>query len=257
MAWNLKASRKEYLTHTITMSFVFLLILGISILEHPYEPAEVKLIGLQNAVQVSFALLFAFFLLCGSWIFSNMKTKEQRIMFKMLPASYLEKFLVRYMYVLILWGIGVIVAFCLADMARILICEIAGIEWCQSGIPMFMRNFYTNDMINIEKTDLPALTVTANVWAVWVHSAYVLGGTFFRRKQFVFTSLTHFVLGMAVLWIFAKAADNTDKFQVLMSMEDMAYIASAILAALTVFNYWLSFRLFKRMQVINNKWVNV
>ena len=30
-----------------------------------------------------------------------------------------------------------------------------------------------------------------------------------------------------------------------------------LLAALVMFNHWASYRIFKRLQVINNKWINL
>ncbi len=35
------------------------------------------------------------------------------------------------------------------------------------------------------------------------------------------------------------------------------YILNSVLCALIVFHYWASYKLFTRMQVINNKWLNV
>ena len=35
------------------------------------------------------------------------------------------------------------------------------------------------------------------------------------------------------------------------------YILNSVLCALIIFHYWASYKLFTRMQVINNKWLNV
>lgn len=257
MAWNMRVSRKEFLTSTIAMFFVFLLFFGIQILENPTAPAEIRLNGLHSAVSLCNVVIVIYLLVSGSWIFDNMKTTQQRIMFKMLPASYIEKFLARYVYVFILLLIGFFVAFCLADVARILICEIAGFEWCQSGIPMLFEEWSDASNFSNNGVELPKFTFALNLWALWIHSTYILGGVFFRRRQFIFTALLHFVLGMAVLWVFSRSIIGESKIDVMMRIEDMSYALAALFAALTVFNYWLSFRLFKRMQVINNKWVNV
>lgn len=262
MAWNLKASRKEYLTNTIAMFFVFLFILCISIIDNSYGPTEIRLHGLYSAVQVCSFIIPVCLTICGSWIFNNMKTKQQRIMFKMLPASYLEKFLVRYIYVLILWNIGFLVSFCLADLVRILICEIAGIEWCQSGIPIFFESFsdfgitFNTSMNNVDY-GLPGLTVVTYLYSLWIHSTYVLGGVFFRQKQCIFTALLHVVCGIVFLWIVGQFINGMPKSNVALALEEWSIPLSLILIALTVLCYWLSFRIFKRMQVINNKWVNV
>ena len=36
----------------------------------------------------------------------------------------------------------------------------------------------------------------------------------------------------------------------------MPYVLAVVLPLLSVFNYWASFRIFKRMQLITNKWTN-
>ena len=35
------------------------------------------------------------------------------------------------------------------------------------------------------------------------------------------------------------------------------YTAAAFVLALTIFNYWASYRLFRHTNVINNKWINI
>jgi len=257
MVWNLNASRREYLANMVSMFFVFLLFFCISIMDHRFSPEDIRLNVLNKAVQLSITVMVIFVMICGCWIFSNMKTKQQRIMYKMLPASYLEKFLVRYLYIFILWTVGIFVAFCLADVTRILICEIAGIDWIESSVPLLFHHLVEAEVVNIGNVEMPSVVVLGNVWLLWMHSTYVLGGTFFRRRQFVFTSLVHFVLGMLLLWLISGLSDNVDKESFALSLESVAYALSVLLVALTVFNYWLSFHLFKRMQVINNKWINI
>ena len=74
------------------------------------------------------------------------------------------------------------------------------------------------------------------------------------------TSCAHFALGILSLII----VSYIPKGNIIMSAEDglkliniiaYAYTAVAIIAGL--FNWWLTYMLFKRSQVINNKWINL
>ena len=42
-----------------------------------------------------------------------------------------------------------------------------------------------------------------------------------------------------------------------MSLETFEFIVSLILTAFTVFNVWLSYRLFCRLQLVQHKWFNL
>lgn len=256
MAWNIRNSRRALLTSMASMFFVMMLFFSICILKTRGNSALYVVQLLDTTVGLCAFAMMIWITVCGFCIFHNMKTKQQRIMFKMLPASNLEKFLTRYIFVFVLWTLGAIVAFCVADVMRILICIVTGTEWVQSSIPLFFKNFDFT-LAEVDGTSRPEFGVTVLLWGFWVHTTYLLGGVLFSRKQFVFTSAFLFALGFIVSWVLMSIHDN---FDFSLSPEECvlpANILSAVFAVLIVFNYWLSFRLFKRMQVINNKWINL
>ncbi|MBP3777332.1 MAG: hypothetical protein J6I37_10140, partial [Prevotella sp.] len=98
---------------------------------------------------------------------------------------------------------------------------------------------------------------------LYFHSLYMLGGTAFRRQQFLMTTLfivLCFIIIVNVLHhidfegnINLLSYDEQNGLQVHPAM----YVIMVCLYLLTCFNYWLSYRIFCRVQAINNKWLNV
>ena len=77
---------------------------------------------------------FFWVIISGTWFCQNIKTKQQRITVKMLPATALEKFL-SHMAWLAIQLIGMALMFCLADVIRVALFAALGLDWIQWGIP--------------------------------------------------------------------------------------------------------------------------
>lgn len=178
----------------------------------------------------------------------------------MLPASDLEKFIVRVLYITVVWMLIGVVAFCLADFCRMLICFISGSHGTYSTIPDVLNMWFgpadTHSMrMTAWRLDFIAGVLAVNAWVFWAHSFYVLGGAFFRRRQFILTSCAHFALGILSLIIISYiplSAKEGLKF-----VNTIAYVYTAVAIMVGLLNWWLTYRLFKRSQVINNKWINL
>lgn len=263
LKWSAVMTRKEILTNTAAMFFAMLV------------PFIVQMLGsyghstLHVAAQLSSALQFCIVIytivvtIGGCWIFNNMKTKEQRITFRMLPAGDLEKFVARALYVTVVWWAMGMVAFCLADVFRMLISLMSGIEVVKSVIPDFFSQLFGGadvrfaDVEGAEGLSMAGCVALALTWSLWIHSFYVLGGALFRRRQFVLTSLVHFAFGMISLPVIVHFVDGIDKETVYTLINVWTWVAAAFFAAWFVADWWLAYRIFRRMQVVNNKWLNL
>ena len=103
----------------------------------------------------------------------------------------------------------------------------------------------------------------------YVHSLYIVGGTLFRRQQFLFTSATIAVVGILLIMLLNQIDWTVFHFGFITGTWDektqtytqifhpLFYIINSAMMLLVVFHYWASYKLFTRMQVINNKWLNV
>jgi len=241
--WSMQATKKEMTTIAGCMFFLYLIPFIISVMSSHGKLDIIAESDIQSATITCISFFTFYIMISGCWILNNMKTKEQRIMFKMLPASDLEKYLSRVIYITVIWfAIGILTYF-LADICRMLICLISGTHGTYSTIPLALKMILTeNHMIY--------------AWVFWAHSLYVLGGTFFRRRQFILTSCVHFLLGFIALFL------SRYKNSVIIDPDDMHInvllcIYPFIAFAIALFNWWLAYKLFKRSQVINNKWINL
>lgn len=263
LKWNALMTKKEILTNTASMTFAFVVLAVVQVMSSRNESDMVVADNFNSFT--SFAL-FVFLIICsigGCWIFNNMKTKEQRITFKMLPATDLEKFVARALYATIVWWLMAFVAFCLADLFRMLVSLIAGIDIVKSAVPDFLNMLFGGNDHNISifgETDMTyvlPLTFAANAWAFWVHSLYILGGALFRRRQFVLTTLAHCIIGLAFTPIIVDFVDSLDKATAEQMFCTVMWTAGSVFTLLFLLNWWLSYKIFRRMQVINNKWLNL
>lgn len=202
------------------------------------------------------------FIISGTWIFANMQTKAQRTTVKLLPATDLEKFLVNFLAVTLGAAVMAIVAFCIADIVRIVVCLIFGIDHVAIGLPYFLQMLFTDtdfagSSVNAGRIFPTAVNFTALGWCLWAQSLYVLGGTVLRRYQFVITSAVHVLLFIAFAVVVSYGSGNVETTVMDEGLTPVFYAIGTVLAAIAVLNWWLSYRIFKRMQVINNKWINL
>lgn len=263
LAWSARMTKKEALTNVASMAFAFLVPFIIHLLSSYKATPMTVANNLTSATQMN---LFFYIIICmvgGCWLFNNMKTKEQRLTFKMLPSSDLEKFIVRALYATVVWWIMASVAFCVADLFRMLISLIAGIDIVRCAIPDFFGMIFDSNDHNISifgEADMQyviPLTFAANAWGFWVHSLYILGGALFRRRQFVFTTLAHCIIGLAFTPVIVNFIDDLDRATAEQLFCPVMWTAGTVFTLLFLFNWWLSYKIFHRMQVINNKWLNL
>ena len=263
LKWSAVMTRKEVLANAAMMFFAMFFPFIVQMLTSYDQPILQAVVNLDAAMRVCIFIYFVVSMIGGSWLFNNMKTKEQRITFKMLPATDLEKYVARALYATVVWWLMGLAAFCLADVLRMFISLIAGIGVVKSTIPDFFAEYFgssVNSSFYAEygcTTFYVALLAMLYAWGFWVHSLYILGGAFFRRHQFVLTSLVHLVLIMVftpLLVHFVKTVDNAffNNWKLV-----LAWSGAVVFAALGVLDWWLSYKIFRRMQVVNNKWVNL
>lgn len=202
------------------------------------------------------------FLISGSWLFADMDTKEKRITVRMLPASDLEKFVVRLLTVTVGVLLWCMLAFFLADLLRVAVSLTAGVDYIRFALPDYLEILYLNRDDNLlagENTlHYPFHVCLACVmWFIWAHSLYALGSTLLRRYQFAVTTAVHVLLLIVFGVVMAGVTDDFNSLLLDRRYVVPIYVFAAAAAALAVLDYRLCYRLFRRGQVINNKWICV
>lgn len=258
LKWSAQATKKEITTIAGCMFFLYLMPFIISVISSQGKPDIMVEDNIHSATITCISVFTAYLIISGCWILNNMKTKEQRITFKMLPASDLEKYLSRVIYITVVWFAIGILTYCLADICRMLICLISGTHGTYSTIPLALNMMFVENRMDITVRGIEYRMVISSIyaWIFWVHSLYVLGGAFFRRRQFILTSCVHFLLGFLALFLSRYKSSviiDSDNMHINMLLYTYPFVTFAV----ALFNWWLAYKLFKRSQVINNKWINL
>ena len=217
-----------------------------------------------NLAGVAAFMGFMIMLVAGCSLFKNMLTKQQRIAFLSLPASNLEKYLVRLLWSNIGYFLLFVIGICLADALLALFTISLGFGVPDSVVGAICRVLFSHDSspIRVEGIMLPHyyVYVLMTTFALFIHSSWTFLGTIFRKNAWLWTIciqvatgtlLGVYVIGNPSIGIFF------DNLYHLIGVKPMYWTGIAIGLSLASLMYWGSYRLFCRMQVINNKIVNL
>lgn len=205
-------------------------------------------------------------------ILSNMKTKEMRISFLMLPATMIEKYVARFLIVTVGVAIFTLVGMLLAEATRYIFLPLFDLpEAFHRSVLLKMVAVLGMDdgqVLHISHSipyvywlgDLCGLTAFA-----WTHSLYILGGSYWHKNAFLKTVGTLFlllILGSVCMvqigdWIGESAISNMVEWMEAhlqwVTLNKVLAMGVAFFSGLTLFNWWLAYRLFTRSQVVKPK----
>lgn len=201
----------------------------------------------------------------GGWavvlsnVMESMSTKAKRIAFLMVPATSLEKYLWRLIYVTVGFAVSFAVALLATDVTYLLLNSIFGEEEYRS-LAGFAIGVYLN-WNSLALDDSWLLTSWTYVFTAWGYSLFVVGGTVWRRRAFVKTVgciLLAFLLLTAMQWVPLSAEHSFYEWvHTVMADEGKATVAVSLLTIVfflfTVLNLWLGYRLFRRSQIVGFK----
>lgn len=213
------------------------------------------------------SLLMVYF---ASEMMKNMRTKEQRLSCLMLPATSLEKFVSRGLYVTVGLFVMILLASLLAEIVHYVFIPFFDelpdtykvCVWPRAWANVFPDEF-TEVLVN-EKGVLFGMTMGGSV-AIWWHSLYILGGNYFGRYAFFKTTGVMILVAILLAWGISHVDMdiNPDTFEWLddffesnknwLTENFVAGAITFIFLSFTILNWWLSYKLFTRQQVIKPK----
>lgn len=281
LKWEMMTERKDYMRFAIGIALTLTSLFCATIISRYFDDVngyteDLIIMFKKDTVMILSNLawtvyLFAIFL-GASFVFKNVATKQQRIAFFSLPASNLEKFLVRLFHVMIGYPLCFLVALAFADIMQLFLSFILlkGPDYSVvvksvtalftpiysdlngeiiKGCLLFPHGF---TLVGIMES-LSYLTFFAFNYAFWIFC-----GTLFRRNAWLLTLASQVVIGFVVIMIirvfpFPSIGNSLNESSALA----LAYLCIAIAWVVIALMYCGSYRLFSRMQVINNKWLNV
>lgn len=217
-------------------------------------------------------ILIAFFFVSACNIFSNTKTKLQRESFMMLPANNLEKYAARFLMMSVGSILIMVIATLIADFVQFILSFFMTPGYHASIIGSSLRQIYEaaidttcNNPISIlawqYKIDAAILGWS---FLTMIYSFCLLGGTFFRKQPIILTAVSGIIIFMIIGYCGSELEEwgAFDFFKHLNYDNPgtslcMAIFWSVIFLALAASSLWASYKIFTRMQVICNKWINM
>lgn len=196
----------------------------------------------------------------GTLIFSNMETKPMREHYLMLPASHAEKYATRFIHITLGSVLTFAAALVVGDVIQFALGFIFHPGIHHSCLWEMIRCFITGssnqqlaDCLPF-RGDITAMTISYSV-LLWLHSYCTLGGTLLRRHPTACVALS------LILLIFA--INTADQLGILPTARNtqptvgVTTAVAAVLIGLSIANYVGSYRIFKRMQIICDKFTNL
>ena len=218
------------------------------------------------------AIVILFFFISACNIFSNMKTKLQRESFMMLPANNLEKYAARFLMMSVGSILIMVIATLIADFVQFILSFFMTPGYHASIIGSSLRQIYEAAIDTTCNNPISILAWQSKIeaalvgWSflIMIYSFTLLGGTFFRKQPIILTAVSGIIIYMIVGYCGSKLEDwgAFDSFTHLNYDNPgtslcIAIFWSVVFLALAAFSLWASYKLFTRMQVICNKWINI
>lgn len=265
--WVAANGYKKAIRSTVGLFFAFLLVYCINL---GFVPSlylgELWEISMMEDVWGTTVFMICIVLTIGMCsVAADMRTNEGRVMTMMLPASNAEKFWARILWLMLSLTVSCVVAIICADIMRVILSYI--VSWPIHG--SMLLTVITHNEVSILKDSFLEITQIYLIF-IYISSVFVVGGTFFRRNPLLLTLLSvfllFFILGLIVFGIsnnmpslFIKIGEMLDDLfsKWYVSYEFVLSITNLITMALIALNYWIAYKLYCRIQVISNKWINL
>ena len=275
LRWDLLTNWKSYF-YSIAGLAIGIIMLSISMLysfPHSHFIVEGDLGNYYEGNITGFlaAIVILFFFISPCNIFSNMKTKLQRENFMMLPANNLEKYAARFLMMSVGSILMMLIATLIADFVQFVLSFFMTPGYHASIIGSSLSQIYkaaTNTGDNPICILAGQYKIDAAIlgWSflTMIYSFCLLGGTFFRKQPIILTAVS----GIIIFMIIGYCGSELEEWGAFDFFKHFNYdnpgtslcIAifwSVVFLALAAFSLWASYKLFTRMQVICNKWINI
>lgn len=261
MKWDFQTNRNEMKKMAATTLAVFTILYALTVLSiywsgerHTVAPESVfrEITGF-NRFFIVMEMIWA-----ASMFLYNLRTKERRTTFLMLPASTAEKFAVRWLYVTVGTFLLIVVSLLLADLVLALFCLVAWPELLGSVTLATLRsiaestggvwNHYAGGY-GVAGANIHIIYMC--VLAVTTHSFFLYCSAKFRRQPLLPA------FGIVLLLLFVGG--STGNYPILgqslaeaMQWDESAVVlgSTVLLLCVTVLLYRGSYRLLKQMPVV-------
>lgn len=260
MRWDVFTNLKTYLNMTLGMTFALLTILIMQLYQlskqDQLSPDTIDLSYWGMSQIILFISSIAMYMM-ATQIFMVMKTNGQREQFLMLPASNLEKYISRFLFSTLGAAIAMLTAIVVSDLVQLMFSFLLlpghHQSVCLSTVALLWK-IWATFIENIDSTSVLLLSLLVVTSGVLVHSFFILCGTLFRKHTIVVSGILFIVMTYLVIYVIESVPDT---ITTCLMYGDNSWLFSIAELLLAGFQYWLSYKVFTRMQVICNKWINL
>lgn len=249
--------RKRLLQRIITvfgLLVVFGAIISDSCYQHYMEALKIGIVRSEIDPAIDGLMpLFVFGLFIGcalsaSFIMEPMSSKTGRIYELMLPATSFEKYFVRWFIYTIGYLVVYYLLFLLVDVMRVCVFSVV---YPEIDIITFLNPYAEI----VAFRDDPSLGFIVSLYLL-LQSIFVLGSSLWPKNAFLKTFTAYTILGMAFSAFFAGIMNLFDRpgnsyIMPELSDDTLFLIATCGVMMVTLFFWWLAYKRFKEMEVVN------
>ena len=276
LRWDLLTNRKNYFCSIAGLAIGIIMLSIPMLYSFPHSHYIVEGGDLGNYYEGRMTgflatILIAFFFVSACNIFSNTKTKLQRESFMMLPANNLEKYAARFLMASVGSILIMVIATLIGDFVQFILSFFMTPGYHASIIGSFLSQIY-EAATDTGNNPISILAWHKNIdgalvgWSflIMIYSFTLLGGTFFRKQPIILTAVSGIIIFMIIGYCGRKLEEwGVFDFYTHLNYDNpvtslcVAIFWSVVFLALAAGSLWTSYKLFTRMQVICNKWINI
>jgi len=247
---NWKAWLKLYMLWSIALGFVFCAITWENRVMYgqPFETLEGVVLSTHFVM---------FFLVVPSMLFNTLKTKQKKIEYFTLPATNLEKYVSCFVVTNLVCVVAVVAGTFTADVIRLLFSAVSD-HFSTDMLTLYMARDLFDVSVDLEVygdedlRQMYAAAACALSSGLWVYTCYMLGASLFKKSNWILTSLAVMLVSLFVFpQVDFESIFSTD------TRYGFFLAITAVFVVLSALNVWASYKLFTRIQIVNNKWVNL
>ena len=244
--WTL-VNDKKYLVKSFLQVFAILTFLFLFFTWVMNRESVHSSINAYETCSIAVVILFGVTCVVGSsFMFYSMEGKHDMQNLMMLPASNLEKYLMRYASWILLLPLY-LVALLGADVLQYVVNLMVGHEYVTFVTTTLVDSLSRLFQLDVHSHLRHVLLHSVLSLSVLFHSLYAFGATLFRTRKFNWVPTTIVIVLLSIIpntQVSATEATTTD-----------ILITDLVALCWTILNFWLSYRLFCRQQVIG-KFIN-
>ena len=256
MTWTLYGQKSELLTTFVAMVAMYFIVMGITIWSQKDSPAWAQQASYNNVTGFWVIMTGIASFVLSTRLFLNLKTKEKRITYLTLPASTVEKYLARLLYVCVVLPLLLPFAFVTADLLATAFGQALGVDYAMESCA-YIGTLFQQTTPQIGTTE-EATLIVAMAYFLWalslaVDALVLLCSTVFRHALLVSIACV-FAVVFAVLY----TVSGTSLLGISPEEGKLACVLLGTLFLLVaLLELWLSYRVFRRMEVVPGRFTNL